>query len=455
MARSLAVLCGLACLVGMGTAARAPRLVFVHHKALNPLMECESRTLGLMRSGLAKGFEVVFVSIPPLNTKESLPCGTETHKVVRRWKRKRNGERPWNFGVTLKKGQPGLPMGVKSVDLTAQTECQGLETFFNVATHLPAQAIIANTMCGAPGFAGAVLSAMKVVYRFSGLTMPPAMLTALSDVPHKKYLGYYRDAGTCNKIGKWVQAKQQLVAMSEMRAYRNADAVVFAAPQVADESAPGTKLVVPYLAGRFHPDLVAQPQPPGPAWKDRWGMAFIGGGDYVAVQGMNWFINDVYPRLRNKGVGGLTLLSGDLKSSGVCKATGCACGWADGKRINVVKVNNTAEIFKALQQVRVVVAPSQAPTADSTAIRYGLAAGIPIFTTSEAAALLGPAVASTVSMGPPSNSRTFAVKLRALHNDEAKWKEQRAAQWKLARSLWLTPGEGIDVISTAYKSFRS
>eukprot|EP01062_Namystynia_karyoxenos_P063254 TRINITY_DN56069_c0_g1_i1.p1 TRINITY_DN56069_c0_g1~~TRINITY_DN56069_c0_g1_i1.p1 ORF type:complete len:596 (+),score=142.58 TRINITY_DN56069_c0_g1_i1:87-1790(+) len=452
-----------------GDASMPRRLLVLHLRPLDLSEGCDRRIRTLMEGALALRYEVVYLSLPPPDEPKAAAagpiaphCAGEVDARLQVWKQV--PEKVWQRGLGLQSGGKGLPAGVLSRVLYKPV-CQSLFRALKVLLRGCFSVVLSPVwFWDHDSIAGMLFPAARTAHRWlwdmqqrqGEPRRPQPLLVALSDDAHGERERLMLLNETCPALRTaWYPPRIVQIPALEAKAYQAADAAAFIS--AADLSAsrpllpPGAAgLVERGVAGAVPPAAVASPSPPGPAWHERKGIVFVGnGGNPTNHQGMEWFIREVWPRLREAGIPELTLIGKGPEVAVYCKVHRCHCGWvsaADPTAPVPAGVRLRGELSDdqlqaALLSARVMVVPVLQATGLVTKSLLAFANALPLVLTPAAARGLGEGMRGAATVAE-ATAEKFAEAVTALYKNTERWNARRAAQWTQARAVW---GAGSDV----------
>lgn len=195
----------------------------------------------------------------------------------------------------------------------------------------------------------------------------------------------------------------------ELECYRQADLLA----AITEDDRRGLQEAAPELEIELLP-MTAEVGEPGPGFEPRRGFAFLGNFENLANRdGMRWFLDEVWPRIRRRLPDAQLHLSGH----GIPEEY--------GTRRGVVLVGHVPDVARALSGHRVFVSPIRFGTGIKTKNLSAMGSGLPMVTTTIGAEGMNlvDGLHACIADGPEE----FARAAVALHQDRARWEAMAAA----------------------------
>eukprot|EP01065_Artemidia_motanka_P027065 TRINITY_DN322_c0_g1_i1.p1 TRINITY_DN322_c0_g1~~TRINITY_DN322_c0_g1_i1.p1 ORF type:complete len:557 (+),score=130.94 TRINITY_DN322_c0_g1_i1:64-1734(+) len=418
---------------------RRQRILFVHLRQLNLQQGCDVRLLDLMKAAVALGFLPTYVALSR-PTESTLPIdGSLCEAAVTDWA---SGQ------VSAKHTEPlsGSRRSIQGLDGVAEfafqgTFCEGVVWALQLMSQNCFTAVIAPVWfwdCDAvPGHLFPAVQQADTLARMNRTKrrLSSPLLLALSDDAHTIRERKLASSEVCRPLSERFSKRADKVSLMERRVYLHSDAAVF----ISSADLQSSQSLLPRGCTGLVCNAVPAPATPiphtSPGWRERRGLLFVGNGQNPTnFQGVRWFLDEVWPLVRQQLPKARFTLVGLPPGGFLCDALGCACGWGDRTRyshrlaevgVRVLGVRGDHEIAEECRRARIFVAPVVNATGVITKSFQAYQNHLPLVFTNVAASGLDKPLSSLGAIATRVDAQEFADAVVSLHESESKWTDVR------------------------------
>eukprot|EP01065_Artemidia_motanka_P027066 TRINITY_DN322_c0_g1_i2.p1 TRINITY_DN322_c0_g1~~TRINITY_DN322_c0_g1_i2.p1 ORF type:complete len:517 (+),score=120.70 TRINITY_DN322_c0_g1_i2:72-1553(+) len=416
------------------------RILFVHNRQINLRQGCDVRLLDLMKAAVALGFLPTYVALsqPPEST---LPIDRALCEAA---------VTDWASGqVTAKRMEPvsssersvqGLD-GVEEFDFQGKF-CEGVLRALQLMSQNCFTAVIAPVwFWESDAVAGHLFAAVRQVDLLTMINkterrLSAPLLVALSDDAHTIREEKVAATEICKPLAAQYRRRAKKVSLMERRVYLHSDAAVF----ISSADLQSSQSLLPRGCTGLVCNAVPAPATPIPGgsreWGRRAGLLFVGhGNNPTNFQGVRWFLNAVWPLVRQQLPSArITLLGMPPGDDALCRKLHCTCGWGDQTRyknrlrevgVRVLGSKGGGAVAAECSRARVFVAPVINATGVITKSFQAYQHHLPLVLTDVAASGLDKPLTGIGALVTRVDAQEFADAVVSLHESESKWTDVR------------------------------